>query len=268
MKKGSPMKQTLSICVAAALATLGAGAQAQEITGRVISSTPVVQQVQVPRTVCNNQPVAVQQPRSGAGAVIGAIAGAALGNAIGAGTGRAVATGVGLFGGAAFGDRIEGGGPATVQNMQSCNTQTFYENRTVGYNVTYEFNGRQYSVQMPNDPGPSIRLQVSPVGTAAPSGTYPIAGEGISAPVGTQIVQGVVASATTVYPAYPAYPGNPAYTAYPAYPAYPAYSAYPTYSAYPSYYAAYPAYYPPVGVSLGFGFGGGWGRHHHRGHWR
>ena len=249
------MKNTISITAAAVLAGLGFGAQAQDITGRVISSTPIVQQVQVPRTVCSNQPVAVQQPRSGAGAVIGAIAGAALGNTIGHGSGRAVATGIGLFGGAAVGDSIESSGATSVQNMQACNTQTFYENRTVGYDVTYEYGGRQYNVQMPNDPGPSMRLQVGPVGASAPSSAYPVAGGGgMSAPPGTVSVPAVVASTTMVYPAYSA----PAYPAYQAYPAYPGY--------YPGYY---PAYYPPVGISLGFGFvGGGWGGHHHRGHWR
>jgi uncharacterized protein YcfJ len=244
------MKTTLSITAAAVLAGLGgvAQAQSQDITGRVISSTPVIQQVQVPRQVCSNQPVAVQQPRSGAGAVIGAIAGAALGNAIGSGTGRAVATGIGLVGGAAVGDRVEGGG-TMVQNMQSCTTQTYYENRTVGYNVTYEYAGQQYTVQMPYDPGPSIRLQVSPVGSATPQDGYPVAGgEAMSAPAGTPSVPAVVASTTTVYPAYQTYP------AYPAYPVYPAY---------------YPSYYPPVGISLGFGFSSRGGHHHgHRGHWR
>ncbi len=244
------MKNTISVTAAAVLAGLGLTAQAQDITGRVISSTPVIQQVQVPRTVCNNQPVAVQQPSSGAGALIGAIAGAALGNAIGHGTGRAAATGIGLVGGAAIGDRIEGGGGATVQNMQSCTTQTFYENRTVAYNVTYEYNGRQSTVQMANDPGPTVRLQVSPVGSAAPTAAYPVAGgEVMSAPPGTVSVPAVVASSTTVYPAY-------------ATPVYPVYSS-----------GYYPSYYPPVGISLGFGFvGGGWGGHHHhgghRGNWR
>lgn len=250
------MQKTLSICAVAALAAVGASAQAQEISGRVISSTPVVQQVQVPRTVCSNRPVVVQQPRSGAGAVIGAIAGAALGNAIGHGTGRAVATGIGLVGGAALGDNIEGGGVAGVQNMQACHTQTFYENRTVGYNVTYEYAGRQHTVQMPNDPGPTIRLQVSPAGAAALSGAYPVAaGEVMSAPVGTVSVPAVVASTATVYPAYSA----------PVYPAY-----YPAY--YPGYYPGYyPSYYAPIGISLGFGFTSGWGGHYHhghRGHWR
>lgn len=247
------MHKTISITAAAVLAGHGLFAQAQDISGRVVSSTPVIQQVQVPRTVCSNQPVAVQQPRSGAGAVIGAIAGAALGNTIGHGGGRAVATGIGLIGGAAVGDRIEGGGVG-VQNMQSCSTQTFYENRTVAYNITYEYGGRQYTVQMANDPGPTIRLQLSPVGSSAPIDSYPMAGgEVMSAPPGTVSVPAVVASSTTVYPAYSA----PAYA--------------------PGYYPSYSqSYYPPIGISLGFGYvGGGWGGHHHhgghrghRGHWR
>jgi uncharacterized protein YcfJ len=238
------MNKTISICATAALATLGVCAQAQEITGRVISSTPVVQQVQVSRQICDNQPVAVQQPRTGAGAAIGAIAGGAMGNAIGGGSGRAAATVLGLVGGAIVGDRVEGG-PASVQNMQRCTTQTFYENRTVGYNVAYEYGGRQYTVQMPNDPGPTVQLHVSPVNQGS---SMPLASsEGVSAPPGVPSVPAVVASSSTVvYPYY--YPAAPAYPAYPVYPAY------------------YPSYYPPVGVSLGFGFGFGGGGHRH--HWR
>lgn len=55
---------------------------AQDV-GRVLSSTPVVQQVAVPRHVCSNQQMIYQSPNSGAGALIGAIAGGALGNAAG-----------------------------------------------------------------------------------------------------------------------------------------------------------------------------------------
>jgi hypothetical protein len=58
---------------------------------------------------------------------------------------------------------VEGAPAAQVQNVQSCSTQTFYENRTVSYNVVYEFNGKQYSVSMPQDPGPFVKLQVTPI---------------------------------------------------------------------------------------------------------
>ena len=56
--------------------------------------------------------------------------------------------------------------------MQSCSTQTFYENRVISYNVVYEFNGKQYNVSMPSDPGPFIKLQVSPI-SAAPLAPAP-----------------------------------------------------------------------------------------------
>lgn len=141
---------------------------AQE-TARVISSTPVVSQVAVPRQVCSNQQVQVQSQKSGAGGILGAVAGGAIGSNIGGGDGRAVATLLGILGGAMLGDRIEAGGQTQTQNVQNCTTQTFYENRTTAYNVVYEFNGKQYSVQMPQDPGPTIRLQITPVAASVPA---------------------------------------------------------------------------------------------------
>ena len=116
---------------------LASGACLADDVGRVLSSTPIVQQVGVPRQVCSTEQVAVQSPKSGAGAVMGAIAGGAMGNAVGRGAGNAAATMLGLVSGAIVGDRIEGAPPAQLQNVQHCSTQTFYENRTVGFNVSY-----------------------------------------------------------------------------------------------------------------------------------
>jgi uncharacterized protein YcfJ len=140
-------------------------AQAQEI-GRVISSTPMFQQVAVPRQVCTTQQVVQQPQKSGAGAIMGMVAGGAVGNAMGKGSGNAATTALGLFGGAILGDKIEGNPNPEVRNVQNCTTQTFYENRTTGYNVVYEFNGKQYTVVMPSDPGPTVRLQVTPMPVA------------------------------------------------------------------------------------------------------
>jgi len=223
---------------------------AVETEGRVISSTPVIQQVAVPRQVCNNQPMVVQQPNSGAGAVIGTIAGGLLGNQFGHGNGRAAATVVGAIGGAGVGNSIEASGNSTVQNAQQCSTQTFYENRTVGYNVTYEYAGREHTVQLPQDPGPTIRLDLTPMAGAAQP---PVAEAPVSRDPGAAV--GVIVG--TPPPAQPVMSAPPvAYTTYPAYPAYPAYA----YPAYPAYYAR-PYYYPPIGLSLNLGFSSG---HHHR----
>jgi uncharacterized protein YcfJ len=247
------MKKSVLFSAVGILAVCGTAASAQEV-GRVISSTPVVQQVAVPRQVCSSQQVAVQQPKTGAGAVMGGIAGGAMGNAIGGGSGRAAATMLGIFGGAILGDRIEGSG-TQVQNVQQCGTQTSYENRTVGYSVVYEYGGKQYNVQMPNDPGPTIRLQVTPVGASnAPpnADTYAAAAAPVvTAPAMGQPVGQIVAEVAPSQVAYPAYPAP-----YPAYPAY-----------YPASYSGY-GYYPPIGLSLNFGYSAGYGHYGHSGHWR
>ena len=163
------MKKALVISTLAAGAGLAAvPASAQDILARVISSTPVVQQLAVPRQVCNNEAVITQAPKSGAGALMGALAGGAAGNAIGNGGGRAAATVIGLVGGAMIGDRIEGPNNQ-LQNVQRCSTQTYYENRPSHYNVVYEYQSTQYNVQMANDPGSYVRLQVTPVGAMPPS---------------------------------------------------------------------------------------------------
>lgn len=145
----------------AGLSPLGVGAQE---LGQVLSRIPVYQQAVVPRQTCTQVPVAQHSPSTGAGALMGAIAGGAMGNAIGDGSGRALATMIGIVGGAMVGDRIEGPQGSLLQNQTHCSTQNVYENRLVGYNVVYEYAGKQYTVQLPQDPGPTIPLQVTPVG--------------------------------------------------------------------------------------------------------
>lgn len=186
------MTKTLVISV---LALAAAGVSAQEV-GRVLSSTPVVQQVAVPRQVCNTVPVAVAPQKSGAGAVLGAIAGGAVGNSVGGGSGRAAATVLGVLGGAMLGDNIEGGGVQQVQNMQQCGTQTVYENRSVGYNVVYEYAGRQYTTRTQNDPGRWIPLSVQPTGQTYSTQPDPYAQQGVYSQPGV---------VTSTYPVQPVY---------------------------------------------------------------
>ena len=147
---------------------LTAGLCAAQEVGRVISSTPVFQQVTQPRQVCTTETVATPSQRSGAGAALGAIAGGALGNAVGQGNGRAVATMLGLFGGAVLGDRVEGQGAPQYQNLQRCTMQTLWENRISHFNVVYEYGAKQYAVQLPRDPGPTVNLQVTPLDALPP----------------------------------------------------------------------------------------------------
>lgn len=157
---------------ALALASLVGSALAQEV-GRVISSTPIIQQVAVPRQVCTQNQVVTPGQKSGAGAAMGAIAGGAIGNSMGQGFGKDAATMLGLIGGALLGDRIEGTPAPEVRHVQNCSNQVFYENRTTAYHVVYEFAGKQYSVQMPQDPGPSVRLQITPMAPPPSTVTLP-----------------------------------------------------------------------------------------------
>jgi len=57
--------------------------------------------------------------------------------------------------------------------VQQCTTQTSYESRTLHYDVVYEYADKRYSIQMPNDPGQYVRLQVTPVGAMPPSNRMP-----------------------------------------------------------------------------------------------
>lgn len=224
------MKRTLVL----AGTLLAAGLCAAQEQGLVLSATPVVQQVPVPRRVCSTEQVAVQPPRSGAGAAIGAVAGGIVGNAAGQGSGAA--TVLGAIGGAVIGDRIEGAPPTELHEVQRCGMQTFYENRTVGYRVVYIYADKEYTVQLPYDPGQTIALRVAPEYLGEPG----------------------------------APPPEPMVTTAPVY-APPVVVAPPVYYVRPYPYAhPYPYYrYPSAGVQLYFGGGyprHGAPRHHGRGH--
>lgn len=244
------MKHSI-FCVA--LGLVGFGAAAQEV-GQVLSSTPVIQQVAVPRQVCSQGYVTAAPQTSGAGGLMGAIAGGALGSTIGHGSGTAAAVLLGTVGGAILGNNIEGNGARQQMAVPTCTTETTYENRTVAYNVTYEYQGRQYQAQMPYDPGTTIRLNTG----------------GMNAPA---VAQGPAVSAPPLQQSAPVYgQPQPVYTQpapvvvqqQPVYvqPAPVVYAPYPVYAA---PYPYYRPYYPPIGVSLGVVIGGH--RHRHR-HWR
>ena len=248
------MKKILFLSAIASTSLLALNASAADILARVITSTPVVQQVAVPRQVCNSQQVITETPKSGGGALLGAVAGGAVGNAIGNGGGRALATVIGLVGGAMVGDRVEGTSNQ-VQNIQQCSTQTFYENRASHYNVVYEYQGTQYNVQMAQDPGPYVKLQVTPVGAIPPA---PQPSSQLNFPA--QQIQ--PAQPQTYYQQAPIQPGyvvqqQPVFLAPVVVESYSSYYGRPYY---PRYYPQ--PYYGPVGSSINFGYSRGYG------HWR
>lgn len=223
------MKTRTGIALLTALGAAGWAGAAEY--GRVISSTPVTQQVAVPQQVCS-----VEQGsgyRSGGGALLGALIGGGIANAISHGSGQVIATGLGLVAGAAIGDNIEGN---QARATQHCHTVTSYENRAVGYNVVYEYAGRRYTVQTAADPGAYIPVQVTPVGVAPAPDAY---------------------AAGDYPPAQaPGYGYPPAYPTVVTQPVYPAVYARP----YRHHYA------PPVTTSINFGYVYRDGGRHR--HWR
>lgn len=143
---------------------------AEQDMARVISSTPIMQQVPVSRQVCQDEVVTRPGQKSGAGALMGTIAGGAVGNAIGEGNGRTAATILGVVGGALLGNNLEGESTPETQTVRRCRPETVYESRVSAYNVVYEFGGRQYSAQMPTDPGQYVQVQITPIIPRPPVG--------------------------------------------------------------------------------------------------
>ncbi len=145
---------------------------------RVVSVTPQVEQVNVPRQECRTEyettqrqyPRQQQSDRSNGGAIIGGIAGGLLGSQVGGGNGRLAATAAGAITGALVGDRVDNNGNNGNYNsppeyerhpVRQCRNIDSWETRNNGYVVTYEYNNRTYTSVMPYDPGSRMRLHVS-----------------------------------------------------------------------------------------------------------
>jgi uncharacterized protein YcfJ len=185
--------------LAAASAAVTGNALAAEY-GNVVSATPITAQVPVPQNQCVDEQQLVQQRPSGGGALVGALIGGALGNSMGAGFGRAAATGLGVVAGAAVGDNIEAANnPPVATTVRRCNTVTRYENRLIGYDVVYDYNGQRYTTRTAQAPGERIALNVTVA--AAEAAPAPLAQP---QPVTTVIEQ---PAPTYVYP----YPANYGY---------------------------------------------------------
>ncbi len=81
-------KLKIGLVAVASAALLGATAANAAQYANVVSATPVTNSVAVPRQDCVQSERLVQQPTSGAGALVGAIAGGVIGNQFGHGFGK------------------------------------------------------------------------------------------------------------------------------------------------------------------------------------
>ncbi len=138
-------------------------------TARVLSSTPQMERVNVPRQECRTEYQQQSYSNGGnnsmAGAIIGGIAGGLLGNTVGRGNGRvaaaAVGAGVGAIAGNSIANNQRGYGGTRSVPVQSCYQVDNWQSVTTGYLVTYEYNGRTYTTVTNDQPGRYIDVNVA-----------------------------------------------------------------------------------------------------------
>lgn len=278
------LKQKFAVTRCAALLAVGllagatAGAQGV-VNARVLSATPLAENV--PVQDCGAYGGAGRP--SGAGTAVGALVGGLLGSQLGSGSGHIAGAILGTVGSAMLGNAAD----ARAGYYGGCATR--YEQRVTGYDVAYEWGGRQYRTRTAQPPGQWLQVP-APQSEAYPAPGYgygdvqsypvdppPVAAYPLPAYPAAGEASGVVTAPPVAYGGYPAYPA-PYPQAYPqAYPApypprYPqAYPQYPV-QAYPQpvvpapvYVRPAPVYAAPIGINLSVGgvFGGrrhgGWG---------
>ena len=175
------MSKTGNFVITAALATglgsLAAGSQAQAQTSyheaQVIESTAIYRVVErsVPTRQCWEEEVVRASSRhhyrSHTPGLLGAVIGGAIGNAVGTNnSSRKVGTVVGAMLGGSIARDIAAAnrpGPVRLETVERCETvyNTVQEEKLVGYDVRYRYNGQDYTVRMPQDPGATVRVRVN-----------------------------------------------------------------------------------------------------------
>lgn len=134
---------------------------------KVISSTPIYEQISEPRRECRTEYESRETYRNGnntGGAILGAVVGGLVGSTVGRGNGKVAAAAVGAATGAVVGDRWNdrGGGYARDEYpVERCRVSENYRQELVGYDVTYRYNGRNFSTRLPYDPGEWLSLNVN-----------------------------------------------------------------------------------------------------------
>lgn len=145
-------------------------------SAEVVASVPIFETVNEPRQQCWTESVTYYEEtrRSNGGAVLGGITGGLLGAQVGKGNGRIAAAATAAAIGAVVGDRLDNrysySSPVT-RPVQRCNVVDNYRKVISGYQVTYNYGGRNTTVILPYDPGPRVRIAVGITGNGA-SNTY------------------------------------------------------------------------------------------------
>lgn len=156
------------------LTTAGALAETSYVMAPVIEANPVYQVVEVssPQEQCWEEQIAVdhysRRNTSGTPVLVSTLIGGAIGNAVGHNkSNKRVGAVLGAMLGHSIGRDImrQSSQPAyrEYDTVQRCETvyRQHKEERLVGYQVTYLYNGEEYSVRTKSDPGDEIQVRVS-----------------------------------------------------------------------------------------------------------
>ena len=181
------MKKPLILALAfLGAASLPALAESFPDSARVVSVTPVYERIPVAREECWNDQVRGYEERRvtrsdtgaaiGPGTVLGAVVGGVVGHQLGHSSGgRDRGTAAGAIVGGLLGNQIDRQNvePQSVEvervpvtrEVERCRTVNEVREATVGYDVRYEYRGREFTTRLPRDPGRMIpvRVEVQPV---------------------------------------------------------------------------------------------------------
>jgi uncharacterized protein YcfJ len=180
-QKAKEMKKSLlqiTPVLFSALATgmilsLPAQAQTSYHDAQVIESKAIYRVIEtsVPSRQCWEEEVVRSSSRhhyrSHTPGLLGAVIGGAIGNALGSHkSSQRVGTVVGaLLGGSIARDIVKSqyNPVARLETVERCKTDYSYqqEEKLVGYDVLYRYNGADYTVRMPENPGPTMRVRVN-----------------------------------------------------------------------------------------------------------
>ena len=136
----------------------------------VVGVEPIVESIEVPvdERVCWNEKVYHDHPRyvSGTPSILGSIIGGVVGNQFGGGHGKDLATAAGVSLGGSVGRDIQRKNQrqrSYIGTERRCETERSWrsEERVVGYQVSYEYDGEIYNTRLDQPPGDQIRVQVS-----------------------------------------------------------------------------------------------------------
>ena len=180
------MKTKAILLAIASISSMAPAAFAEPYTdrARVLSVRPITERIPVSREECWNDRQRGYEERRvtrtdtgapiGPGTVLGAIVGGVAGHPVGRGRGNDAATAAGAVIGGLLGNQVDrdqgnvrpGERYTEVErvpvdrDVQRCRVVEEVREAAVGFDVRYEYAGRQFTTRMPQDPGRNLRVRV------------------------------------------------------------------------------------------------------------